>query len=88
MKMTVGGRVFYLKRTGRHLKGRPGEPNGGHYTDRAHAALIKGDERHKNTMSGHFGEFAVSIKVREGRRAATFLKLCMFLHYTAISEHI
>ena len=62
MKMTVGGRVFYLKRTGRHLKGRPGEPYGGHYTDRAHAALIKGDQRHKNTMSGHFGEFAVSIK--------------------------
>ena len=28
------------------------------------------------------------IKVREGRRAAIFLKLCVFLHYTAISEHI
>ena len=28
------------------------------------------------------------VKVREGRRAANFLKLCVFLHYTAISEHI
>ena len=28
------------------------------------------------------------LKVREGRRAANFPKLCVFLDYTAISEHI
>ena len=28
------------------------------------------------------------VKVREGRRAANFPKLWVFLDYTAISEHI
>ena len=28
------------------------------------------------------------LKVREGRRAGDFPRLCVFLDYTAISEHI
>ena len=43
---------------------------------------------HGKTLALQYPGRGSRLKVREGRRAANFLKLCVFLDYTAISEHM